>query len=387
MTRARSELVSLTDTPWYHVVSRCVRRAFLCGDDAHTGRNFDHRRGWIEARIRQLASVFAVDVAAYAVMSNHYHIVLRIDRERAERWDDGEVLTRWTKLFTGPLLVRRYLDPAQRANMDAAEQAKVKELAGLYRQRLYDLSWFMRILNEGIARQANAEEGVKGRFWEGRFKRQALLDEQALLTAMAYVDLNPIRAGIAQTPETSDYTSVQARQRPELVQERMNAAIETMAAAQTSVAAANQSHSAEGDEEKVVATAEGFASNEAPHAQTAAEAAQAALAPAPLLPFDATGREDWAIPFAYEDYLDLVETLGRCLHPEKRGFIPEKTPKLLDRLGIDTAAFIEHGTKFLKEFGNAIGKPATLIELAAQRQAKFLRGMRLASCVLEKKAA
>jgi len=113
----------------------------------------------------------------------------------------------------------------------------------------------------------------------------------------------------------------------------------------------------------------------------------ATLAPALLLPFDATGREGWAIPFAFDDYVDLVETLGRCLHPEKRGFIPERTPKILERLGIDTAAFIEHGTRFLKEFGTAVGKPASLIELAAHRQAKFLRGMRTAKRVFERKAA
>jgi len=72
-------------------------------------------------------------------------------------------------------------------------------------------SWFIRTLNEHIARRPNAEDGVKGRFWEGRFKNQALLDGQALLAAMAYADLNPVRAGLAETPETLDYTSIQER--------------------------------------------------------------------------------------------------------------------------------------------------------------------------------
>ncbi len=114
MTRPRSALISLPDTPWYyHVVNRCVRRVFLCGHDAHTGQNFEHRRGWVETRIRELSSVFAIDVAAYAVMNNHYPIVLR----------------RWTPLFTGPLLVQRYLHPALCALMGEAEIAKVHEMA------------------------------------------------------------------------------------------------------------------------------------------------------------------------------------------------------------------------------------------------------------------
>ena len=170
MTRPRSALISLADTPWYHVVNRCVRRAFLCGHDAHTGQNFEHRRGWVETRIRELSSVFAIDVAAYAVMSNHYHIVLRVDAERNRAWSDEDVLRRWTQLFTGPLLVQRYLLPAMRALMGEAELAKVHEMAETYRARLFDLSWYMRVLNESIARQSNAEDGVKGHFWEGRFK-------------------------------------------------------------------------------------------------------------------------------------------------------------------------------------------------------------------------
>lgn len=158
MTRPRSSLISLTDTPWYHVVNRCVRRAFLCGRDASTGTSYDHRRGWIESRIRELASVFTIDVAAYAVMGNHYHAVLRVDAARAAALDDEAVLRRWTLLFTGPLLVQRFLGDARSA-MGQAELAKVAEFAALYRQRLADVSWFMRVLNETIARMANAEDG------------------------------------------------------------------------------------------------------------------------------------------------------------------------------------------------------------------------------------
>ena len=139
MTRPRSALVSISDTPWYHVVSRCVRRAFLCGDDRLSGQNFDHRRAWIVERVKQLASVFAIDVAAYAVMSNHYHLVLRVDAERARSWSRDEVLRRWTQLFDGPVLVQRLQSAkagGEDAGLDAATLARIDEWAEAYRTRI-----------------------------------------------------------------------------------------------------------------------------------------------------------------------------------------------------------------------------------------------------------
>lgn len=369
MTKPRSTLISLADTPWYHVVNRCVRRAFLCGEDTHTGKNHDHRRVWIVDRVKQLAGVFAIDVAAYAVMSNHYHLVLRVDAERAMGWSNEEVLRRWTQLFDGPMLVQRLLS-GQGSEMDQATLDAIGEWTATYRSRLCDLSWFMRILNETVARQANAEDKVTGRFWEGRFKSQALLDEQAILTAMTYVDLNPIRAKIADTPEESEHTSVAER----------------MAALKPSDEQATKAETSR--EPATAATVPPCVASGVTAIHTLRQETHLAALPLqPLLTFDGTNRLRAAIPFSFEDYLDLVETTGRCLHPDKRGLIAERVPKLLQRLGIEPERFIDCTTNLMKQFGSAVGAPAHLTELCAQRQVKYLRGISAARGAFGQKAA
>ena len=381
MTRPRSALISVSDTPWYHIVSRCVRRAFLCGDDQTTGRNFDHRRDWLENWILRLASIFAIDVAAYAAMSNHYHIVVRIDTERSAEWGLEEVLERWTQLFSGPFLVQRYLSTA-RPEMTEAECEQVRILAETYRERLTDISWFMRVLNESIARQANREDGVRGRFWEGRFKSQALLDETALLSAMAYVDLNPIRAGIAQTPEQSDHTSIQARIEALKTEEgRASLPAATSEISLPEMAAP----SPEGDllssqDIDPTGTIE-------PLLPLKAATALADLPQALLMPFDATAGFEQAIPFAFEDYLELVDTVGRAIRTDKRGAIPQRTPRILTRLGLDSEAFMAHASHMLKEFGYAVGRPEQLVALADRRQTKYLRGIATARALCGRQAA
>lgn len=206
MTTARNQQICLDETPFYHVVSRCVRRAFLCGFDKLTEKSFEHRRKWLVDRIKEVTSVFDIDVCSYAIMSNHFHIVLRVGD--TSEWPANRVLMAWQSLYSLPVLCDRYLKGEIETE---AELRRVKEYVTEYQARLMSISWYMKAVNEYIARMANEEDNCTGHFWESRFKCQALLDERALLTCMAYVDLNPIRAGMAKALGDSEYTSIQER--------------------------------------------------------------------------------------------------------------------------------------------------------------------------------
>jgi REP element-mobilizing transposase RayT len=321
MSKPRKTLVSLEATPYYHCVSRCVRRAFLCGDDAHTGKSYEHRRQWIADRMKTLAAAFAIDLCAYAVMSNHYHVVLHVDREQAEEWDAKEVIRRWQQLFTGHPLVQRHLAGE---TLREVEQQLVAELVVLWRERLTDISWYMRCLNEAIARQANEEDDCTGRFWEGRFKSQALLDEKALAACLAYVDLNPIRAGLAETPETSDHTSIK---------------------------------------ERIQATVAGNSTQ-----------------PTHLLPFVDNPREEMpkGLPFRLDDYLELVDWTGRILRDDKRGAISAHLPPILERLHIDPNYWLHMTQHFESRFKGLVGAAYKL--KAACATLGYRRTPNLAAC-------
>jgi hypothetical protein len=134
----------------------------------------------------------------------------QVDATRGQELTDNELRERRTHLYTGPRAVQQW-----RANIvdKPGDHELLNRLIEQYRHRLGDLGWFMKCLNEPIARQANKEDGCTGHFWESRYKSQALLSE-ALLICMAYVDLNPVRADMCSTPEESDYTSIKERTAP-----------------------------------------------------------------------------------------------------------------------------------------------------------------------------
>ena len=187
----------------YHCVQRCVRRAFLCGEDTYSGISYEHRKVWVEGRIKQLSESFAVSIWSYAVMSNHLHLIVQLQPEAARRWSDVEVARRWVAVFPA--------GDAYRCRLKEQALLSSPPCINRCRERLSSLSWLMRCLAEPIARMANREDGCTGRFWQGRFKSQALLNDRALLAVMAYVDLNPIRAGISQDLPDCTHTSLTHR--------------------------------------------------------------------------------------------------------------------------------------------------------------------------------
>ena len=299
MTQPRRRLIDPNQTPYYHCVSRCVRRAFLCGKDGYTGKSFEHRRGWIARRLHDLAQIFAIDLCAYAVMSNHYHVVLRIDVSMLEDLTDEEVVERWSRLHRIP------------ETFEAMGDTEKTGLIGSWRERLGSISWFMKSVNEPLARRANREDGCKGRFWEGRFRSQALLDETALLKCMVYVDLNPVRAGIAATPETSEHTSVQAR----------------------------------------------------------IEGRKASLAG-----FEGEGNGGFELPMRCRDYLVLVDQTGRHLRRGKRGRIDPELDPILKRLQTN-ASWFDDIKNLTRRYCRAIGSVASLTSYRKALGQQRLRGL------------
>jgi len=323
MTQSRDSLISLADTPYYHCISRCVRRAFLCGEDKFTGQSFEHRRQWLVERIRYLTEIFSIEVCAYSIMSNHYHLVLYVNEEEINSCSNHQICERWSKIYSLSPIVLRW--QKGELNSSTQEQAALSVITE-WRQRLSSISWFMRCLNEFIARKANREDDCKGRFWEGRFKSQALLDEKALLTCMVYVDLNPIRAKINSTVEQSEYTSVF---------ERIH----------------SKSHYAEERNDIINKPLVKFIGAEHRH-------------------------QPEGICFSLIDYLELVDWTGKNIREDKKGAISAQMPALLGVLGLDCETWFTLANGFGKTYHGAVGSLEELALFAEHTGKQWISGKR-----------
>ena len=329
----RSLVVAEGEIGAYHCMARCVRRALLCGKDPSSKRSYDHRKDWLQMRLRDIASGFAIDIGSYAIMSNHIHIVLKTRPDLTENWDAEEITRRWRIIF--PMLGK---PPSVRKAIIEME-IKNKKLVESRRRRLSSVSWFMRTLLEPVARKANREDGCTGRFWEERFKCVGLLDDLAVLACSTYVDLNPIRAGLCKTPEQSEYTSVFDR-----IKQRQEQRPESLAADNWL---------------SPISTKE----RRTPTSRRASQTA-------------------W-LDMALDEYLELLDWTGRQSREDKPGSIPENIAPILDRLKIQSRGWLLFTRQFGELFTRWAGSPEKLEERARQKGRTRIHGLAASKDVYE----
>ena len=276
-------------------------------------------------------AIFGIDVLGFAVMSNHLHVVVRTRPDLVAEWSDDDVTLRWWRLFP-----QRRNDDHSPAEPTEFELAIIRnDAAGLLekRKRLSDISWLMRCLVEPIARRSNKEDEVTGRFWEGRFKAQPLLDEMAVAACMAYVDLNPIRAGVATTLESSDYTSAQAR------------LVDRQSAIDVTTSDAKDARTEHGEQA-------GWLTPIAlePSRQKVREK-----------PTTRRASNKGCLPMTLDAYLKLLDWTGRQIRKNKAGHIPEDCAPFLERLECSPEIWLDFVKHFHLRFRNEAG-------LASSRQ-------------------
>jgi len=320
-----------------HCINRCVRRAFLCGDDEVTGKNYDHRRDMIRARLEFLAGIMGIEVLGYAVMSNHFHCILRSRHDVVETWSDDEVALKWWTLC--PARKNKDKSPAEPTEFELNSIRNDKKGLKEKRRRLSSISWFMRFLSEKIARESNKQDKCTGRFWEGRFKAQVLLDDAAILACMQYVDLNPIRAGIAKSLEASNFTSAQDR------------LVDLHAAAEVSTTEAQD--------------------NRIEHGPRAGWLVPVALEPkrqaVRAKKTDRRASNKGFLPLGLADYMSLLDWTGRQIRADRRGAMPADLEPLFERLGISTELWVDCVVNFRRWFRSSVGRPKSMSTAAETR--------------------
>ena len=358
MRLARSEVFSPTEVAIVHVMNRVVRRCFLFGSDPVSGKNYDHRKAWIEEQLRLHAANFGIDLLGFAIMSNHFHLILRSRPDVVKEWDDSEVARRWLMLCPLRKTAERTAEQPNEFELNMIRNNPEK--LAMIRERLSDIAWWMRLLCQHIAMRANKEDGEFGRFFQSRYKGVRLLDETAILACAAYVDLNLIRAAMAETLEKSDFTSIQRR-------------IETLQAE----SATASTHT----DVKVGAVA---STPESPGAPSTSDHKQAKNRVSPesrksdrfLSPLTLETRngelgavlsqngcrasDKGFLPMVLGDYILLLDWTARKLVREKRGATPQAVAPVLKRLGLDAKAWCKLVSNFGRMYYNVAGRPQTI---------------------------
>jgi len=344
---------------------RVVRRCFLFGADPVSGKNYDHRKAWIEEQLRLHAANFGIDLLGFAILSNHFHLILRSRPDVVKLWDDTEVARRWLMLCP----IRKTADrTAEEPNEFELNMIRNNpEKLAMIRERLSDIAWWMRLLCQHIAMRANKEDGEIGRFFQSRYRAVRLLDESAILACAAYVDLNPIRAAMAQTFETSDFTSIQRRietlqadSKTASTQADLSVGVSLSKALESADLASNSDgQQATRRDSAVSRKADGFI------APLSLQTQSGEVGPVPNQQ-GCRASDKGFLPMALGDYIQLLDWTARKLVKEKRGATPHAVAPILERLGLNAKAWCQLVSNFGRLYYNVAGRPQT-VDTASSR--------------------
>ena len=346
MTIARKEIVIPNKEAVYHCIARCVRRAFLCGYDKFTGNSYDHRKMWIKKRIKELSNIFVIDICGYAVMSNHLHIILRTRPNQVKNMETEEAAKRWYKLF--PKRRTKKGNPEEPTELEIKALANNEDKIAEIQDRLGSISWFMRCVNEYIAKLSNKEDKCKGRFWEGRFSCQRILDEAGLLTCMAYVDLNPVRAKMELTPEESRYTSGSDRIKARQALEKLNILNERNIIDKTT-----------GSKNKMILST-----------------LKLSKSADWLNPISSNETKKGLLSISLEEYIEVLDITGREIREENKGRIPENLKPIFKRLEINEEKWVKTVKSYGTLFCRVSGKMDSIKQAAKEAGRNWLKGVK-----------
>lgn len=381
----RNEQFTADEVCIVHAVQRCVRRACLAGVDKTSGKDYSFRRESIRRRMEALASVFAMDVLSYAIMSNHLHIILRNRPDVVAQWTDKEAALRWLRVFPGRRLDEQLAEPTE--NDVRALSGDVERMKTV-RSRLSDISWFMRALSEPIARLANRQDECTGCFWEGRFKAQRIVDETGLLACAMYVDLNPVRAAVAELPDHAKHTSAYDRIRGERGEEIPSAAFDLVAISTEEAGRKIRTTKVEDLKKERIEKRRN-------------PTGKRVLRDGWLSPLTLGGRKLSQDPelhksglrasdkgflnLSWSDYVELLRWTARQRIKEEVTKAPDRLVKVLSTIGMDASMWRELVWNYKKYFGRSscAGSPDSVAEHAERTGKRFHPGQRRVRCCFE----
>jgi REP element-mobilizing transposase RayT len=376
----RAEAFHSTEIGIVHAVQRCVRRAFLAGVDQQSGKDYSFRKEWIRRRMESLASVFGVDVLTYAVMSNHMHLILRNRPDVVAAWSDRDVAIRWLRVFPGRRLEEHLAEPTEN---DVNMLVNQPERLTLIRERLSDISWFMRALSEPIARMSNRQDECTGRFWEGRFKAMRIVDEAGLLACAMYVDLNPVRAAMVEKPEQAVHTSAYDRVQGEKGQQIDSAAFDLVPVTTEEAGKAIRETPVAELKQKLKAKKRNPTGRRVRRDGwlSPLTLAKNILSDEPQVHGDGFRASDKGfLQLDWKDYWELLRWTAKQAVDGIGSKVPPRLATLLASLGIDASMWRELVWNFKKYFGRSscVGSSRSLSADAARHSKRWHRGQRLA---------